>query len=116
MQGTYLKFYAHEYLTHQHTPVYSWLLEQAGNIGIQGGWVFKAIAGFGRHGIFPKDQLLELANDLPVEVVFMVSDDEAERLLETIRSEGMTLFYVRMPTEFGVINGERFISQQRDEL
>ena len=53
-----------------------------------------------------EDHFFELAGDLPVEVVFMVSDDEAERLLEAIRSEGLTLFYIKLPAEYGITNNE----------
>ena len=53
-----------------------------------------------------EDHFFELAGDLPVEVVFMVSEEEAERLLEMIRSEGLTLFYIKLPAEYGVTNGE----------
>jgi PII-like signaling protein len=106
MQGTYLKFYMHENRNHQHTLVYEWLLEQAKKLGIHGGSAFKAISGFGRHGVFHEDHFFELAGDLPVEVVFMVSEEEAEQLLDVIRSEGLTLFYIRMHAEYGVINGE----------
>ena len=105
MQGIYLKFYVHENRNHQHTLVYEWLLEQAKKLGIHGGSAFKAIAGFGRHGVLHEDHFFELAGDLPVEVVFMVSEEDAERLLEMIRSEGLTLFYVKFPAEYGVING-----------
>lgn len=106
MQGTCLKFYMHENRNHRHTLAYEWLLEQAKKLGIHGGSAFKAIAGYGRHGVLHEDHFFELAGDLPVEVVFMVSAEEAERLLEMIRNEGLTLFYVRMPAEYGVINGE----------
>jgi len=106
MQGTYLKFYVHENRKHHHILVYEWLLEQAQKIGIHGGSAFKAIAGFGRHGVLHEDHFFELAGDLPVEVVFMVSDEEAERFLELIRNAGLTLFYIRMAAEYGVINGD----------
>jgi len=106
MQGTYLKFYVHENRNHQHTLVYEWLLEQAKKLGIHGGSAFKAIAGFGRHGVLHEDHFFELAGDLPVEVVFMVSDDEADRLLELVKSSDLTLFYVRLPAEYGIINGK----------
>lgn len=106
MQGTYLKFYVHEGRKHQHILVYEWLLEQAKKMGIHGGSAFKAIAGFGRHGVLHEDHFFELAGDLPVEVVFMVSDEEAEQFLELIRNAGLTLFYVRMAAEYGVINGD----------
>jgi PII-like signaling protein len=106
MQGTYLKFYVHENRNHQHTLVYEWLLEQAKKLGIHGGSAFKAIAGFGRHGVLHEDHFFELAGDLPVEVVFMVSDDEADKLLEMVKSSDLTLFYVRLPAEYGIINGK----------
>lgn len=106
MQGTYLKFYVHENRNHHHILVYEWLLEQAKKQGIHGGSAFKAIAGYGRHGVLHEDQFFELAGDLPVEVVFMVSDCEAERLLEAIRNEGLTLFYIKLPAEYGITNSE----------
>ena len=106
MQGTYLKFYVHENRKHHHILVYEWLLEQAKKMGIHGGSAFKAIAGFGRHGVLHEDHFFELAGDLPVEVVFMVSEEEAEQFLELIRNAGLTLFYIRMAAEYGVINGD----------
>ena len=105
MKGTYLKFYVHETRHHHHTLLYEWLLEEAGKLGIQGGSAFKAVAGFGRHGVLHEDHFFELAGDLPLEVVFVVSDDEADRLMELVRKEKVPLFYVRMPAEFGIVNG-----------
>ena len=106
MQGTSLKFYMHENRNHDHTLVYEWLLEQAKKMGIHGGSAFKAIAGFGRHGVFHEEHFFELAGDLPVVVTFIVSDEDADRLLEKVKSSGLTMFYVRMAAEYGVINGQ----------
>ena len=103
MQGIYLKFYVHENRNHHHKLVYEWLLEQAKALGIHGGSVFKAIAGFGHHGVLHEDHFFELAGDLPVEVVFIVSEEQAERLLSLLRQEMLTLFYVKMPVEYGVL-------------
>ena len=105
MKGTYLKFYVHENRKHRHLLVYEWLLEQAKKIGIHGASAFKAIAGFGRHGVLHEQHFFELAGDLPVEVVFVISEEEADRLLALIRAEKLSLFYVRMPVEYGVTNG-----------
>jgi len=105
MKGTYLKFYVHENRKHRHLLVYEWLLEQAKKIGIHGASAFKAIAGFGRHGVLHEQHFFELAGDLPVEVVFVISEEEADRLLALIRAEKLSLFYVRMPVEYGVANG-----------
>jgi len=106
MKGASLRFYVHENRKHHHKLVYEWLLEEAKKIGIQGGSVFKAIASFGRHGVLHEDHFFELAGDLPVEVVFFVSDDEAERLMALIRAEKLSLFFVRTSAEYGVVGGE----------
>lgn len=105
MKGAYLKFYVHETRHHHHTLLYEWLLEEAKKLGIQGGSAFKAVAGFGRHGMLHEDHFFELAGDLPLEVVFVVSDDEADRMLELVRKENIQLFYVRIAAEFGIVNG-----------
>jgi uncharacterized protein len=107
MNGTLLRFYVHENRKHRHRLLYEWLLEQAKTLGIHGGSAFRAIAGFGRHGVLHEEHFFELAGDLTVEIDFAVSDDEAQRLLERIRAEAISIFYVRLPIEYGVIEGSR---------
>lgn len=104
MNGTYLIFYVQEDRTRHGMLLYEWLLKQARQLGLKGGTAFKAIAGFGRHGLIHADHFIELAGDLPVEVTFMASDEEAEHLLAFIKAEGQSMFYVRMPAECGFIN------------
>ncbi len=106
MNGICLRFYLHENRRLHGRLAYEWLLEQAKTLGIHGGSAFRAIAGFGRHGVLHEDHFFELAGDLPVEVVFFVSDAEAERLFELIRAEKVPLFYARSPVEFGTLNGQ----------
>jgi len=106
MKGTYLKFYVQEKRKLHGVLAYEWILEQARKIGIHGGSAFRAIAGFGRHGVLHEDHFIELAGDLPVEVGFAVTDVEAERFLQLIRDEQVSIFYIRLPVEFDVINGE----------
>lgn len=105
MQGTYLVLFMQENRTHHGTLLYEWLLSQARRLGLRGGTAFKAIAGFGRHGHLHADHFIELAGDLPVELTFMATDEEAERLLAFIQGEGLSMFYVRMPATYGAING-----------
>jgi len=101
MKGTYLKFYVHEKRRLHGVLAYEWLLEKARSLGIHGGSAFRAVAGFGRHGVMHEDHFYELQGDLPVEVGFAVSDDEADRLLALIEEEKVSLFYVRIPAEYG---------------
>ncbi len=106
MKGTYLKFYVHEHRRHHGILLYEWLLERARKLGIHGGSAFRAIAGFGRHGILHEDHFFELAGNLTVEVVFMISDEEAAQFLKVIEQEKVRVFYVRTSAEYGVLNGE----------
>ena len=73
--GTYLRFYMHENRKHHHVLLYEWLLEQAKSIGIHGGSAFRAIAGYGRHGILHEQHFFELAGDLTVTMEFLLSDE-----------------------------------------
>lgn len=107
MKGAYLRFYMHEGQRHGGRLLYEWLLETAKKAGIQGGSAFRAMAGFGRHGILHEQHFFELAGELPVEVEFLLPDDQAERLLETLKRENVLLFYSRSAAEFGVIEGNR---------
>ncbi|HEX7329778.1 MAG TPA: DUF190 domain-containing protein [Casimicrobiaceae bacterium] len=104
MSGTLLRFYVHENHKYRHVLLYEWLLEQAKALGIHGGSAFRAIAGFGRHGVVHEEHFFELAGDLTVAVDFAVTDDEANRLIERIRAEGIRIFYVRVPVELGIVN------------
>ncbi|HEX6138404.1 MAG TPA: DUF190 domain-containing protein [Casimicrobiaceae bacterium] len=106
MKGTLLRFYVHENRKHRHRLLYEWLLEQAKQLGIHGGSAFRAIAGFGRHGVLREEHFFELAGDLPVEIDFAVSDDEAQRLLDRIGAERISIFYVRLPIEYGSVEGD----------
>ncbi|MBL8251330.1 MAG: DUF190 domain-containing protein [Candidatus Competibacter sp.] len=105
MKGTYLKFYVHEHRRHRGILLYEWLLEHAKQSGIHGGSAFRAIAGFGQHGILHEEHFFELAGNLTVEVVFAISEQDADRLLESIERERLRIFYVRMPVDYGVTRG-----------
>jgi uncharacterized protein len=107
MNGTILRFYVHENRIHRHVALFEWLLEQAKKMGIRGGSAFRAIAGFGRHGLLHEEHFFELAADLTVEVEFVVTESEAEKLLALLRAERISIFYARVPAEFGAIEGDR---------
>jgi len=107
MKGTLLRFYVHENRKHHRIALFEWLLEQAKKIGIRGGSAFRAVAGFGRHGILHEEHFFELAADMTIEVEFVVSDEEAEKLLDLLRRERVSIFYARVPAEFGAIEGDR---------
>lgn len=106
MQGVYLKFYVQENRKYHSMLVYEWLLHVARDMGVRGGSVFRAIAGYGRTGVIHEDHFIELAGDLPLEVVFALGEREADALVERVRRENLPLFYVRMAAEYGVLGGK----------
>jgi len=106
MKGVCLRFYTHENRKVGGVLLYEWLLEQAKKLGIHGGTAFKAMAGFGRHGVLHEAKFFELAGELTVEVEFIVGDEDAARLLDHVRAARVRVFYARIPAEFDVIDGE----------
>ncbi|HTP46607.1 MAG TPA: DUF190 domain-containing protein [Casimicrobiaceae bacterium] len=107
MKGTILRLYVHENRTHHHISLFEWLLEQAKKLDIHGGSAFRAIAGFGRHGILHEEHFFELAADMTIAVEFVVTDDEADKLLALLRQERVSIFYARVHAEFDTIEGDR---------
>jgi PII-like signaling protein len=106
IQGSYLRFFVHENRKHHSILLYEWLLEQAKKMGIHGGTAFRAIAGYGRHGVMHEQHFFELAGELTVRVDFVVTSDEAAQLIKLTEEEKIPLFYAEMPAEFGVINSD----------
>ncbi len=104
MQGSFLRFYVHENERVHGRLAWEWLLEQANKLGVRGGSAFKAMAGFGRHHMLHEAKFFELAGALAVEVEFIVTDEEAQKLLDLLHREKIRLFYANIPARFGVIN------------
>jgi uncharacterized protein len=104
MQGSYLRFYVHENQRLHGRLAWEWLLEQANRLGIRGGSAFRAMAGFGRHHVLHESRFFELAGTLTIEVEFIVSDAEAQQLLQLVEAEKLRLFYACVPALFGVLN------------
>ncbi|HEU4662880.1 MAG TPA: DUF190 domain-containing protein [Dokdonella sp.] len=102
MTGFHLRFYTVVGRRIHHTLVYEWLLEQAMKIGIPGGSVFRAMAGYGRHGRLHEQHFFELAEE-PILIEFIVSAEQADALLALVRQEDLHLFYAKLPAEFGVV-------------
>lgn len=87
MKGIHLRLYTYENRKHGGLPVYEWLLNQARKLGIHGGSAFKAMAGYGRHGKLHEQRFFELAGEEPVLVEFIVTEEQADRLLACIIRE-----------------------------
>ncbi|TCT25285.1 DUF190 domain-containing protein [Thermomonas haemolytica] len=103
MKGIHLRIYTYENSRHAGKPLYEWLLEAAKAQGIPGGSVFRAMAGYGRHGVLHEERFFELAGSEPVLVEFITAPEQADALLEHLQQEGVQAFYARIEADFGVI-------------
>ena len=102
-QGAHLYFYCHAHTKHNGILLTEWLLEQAKKHGLGGGSVFRAIAGFGRHGVLHEEQFFELADDLPVKIEFLLGNAEADALLQLVRDADVDAVYARSPASFALL-------------
>lgn len=101
--GVSLRFFMRADARHQGKPLHEWLLEQARHEHLVGGSVFRAIAGFGRHGVLHEEAFFELAGKEPVMVEFILDDAAADHLLDRVRDTHVELFFVRACVEYGVL-------------
>lgn len=101
MNTVYLQVFVSEASRHHGKLSYEWLLDAAQALGVSGGSVFRAIAGFGRHGRHDAG-FFELAGELPVVVEFFVEAEVADRLLQVIAEADLKLVYAKLPAEIGV--------------
>lgn len=105
MTATVLRLYVHESRRFHGMLLYEWLLEQARRLGIHGGSAFRAVAGYGRHGILHEQHFFELAGELPIVAEFIVGDAQAEQILALLQRERIDLVYARWPAEFSSTAG-----------
>ncbi|MBI5753397.1 MAG: DUF190 domain-containing protein [Hydrogenophilales bacterium] len=98
-----LAFYVSEKQHHAAMPLYEWLLEEAKALGIHGGSVYRAIAGFGRHGRLHEETIFELAGELAVKVEFILDDALAGQMMERVRAQNLNVFYVRQEVQAGIV-------------
>ncbi len=104
MNAVALRFYVHRPRKHGKELLFEWLLARARELGIHGGSAFFAAAGYGRHGVIHEQRFFELPEVLPVMVEFIVTPEEADKLLALVRAEKIDAFCTRTPTEVIIIN------------
>ena len=100
-QGTYLRLFVPEALRLHGDLLYEWILKQAETIGIQGGSAVRAVAGFGRHGRMHEQHFFELAGQLPIILEFFATEEVINQLLELLKAENNSLFYIKFNAEAG---------------
>lgn len=102
MNGYQITFFTQQDRRHHGKPLAEWLLQLARDLHLQGATLMPAAEGFGKTGRLHSAHFFELT-DQPLEVVMVVTGDQAERLFARLHQEQVRLFYVKTPVEFGVL-------------
>ena len=102
MLGYQLTFFTQQDRSHQGRPLAQWLLDEARAIGIGGATLIPAAEGFGHDRKMRSVHFFELTEQ-PVQVILAVTEAECQRLLARIKEEGINIFVIKTPIEFGMI-------------
>jgi uncharacterized protein len=105
VQGYQLTFFTQQDHQHRGKTLAHWLIEEARSMGIGGATLVAASEGFGHHRRIHSARFIELA-DQPVEVIMAVTSDDADRLFAKLKEEQISVFYSKMPIEFGTTGEE----------
>ncbi|MCI6529908.1 MAG: DUF190 domain-containing protein [Mesosutterella sp.] len=100
-RGFQISFFTEQSRRKDGRPMGSWILETARSMGIPGGSLFSAAEGYGRDGWLRSASFFG-SGQTCVEVRFALSEKDAERLFSRLREEGVDVFFVRIPIEFGM--------------
>ncbi|SDY19882.1 DUF190 domain-containing protein [Nitrosomonas sp. Nm58] len=101
MRGYQLTFLTQQSRQHGGLPLGEWLLQEARKLGIRGATLFVAAEGFGHDGKLHSAHFFELS-DQPIEVTMALSAADVERMLTRLREEGINVFFIKTPIEYGM--------------
>lgn len=102
MQGYQITFFTQQDRQHGSTPLAQWLFAEAKRQGIRGATVSGSLEGLGHDGVTHAAGWFDLA-DQPVQVTMIVTAEESDRLFATLDAEGVKVFYMKAPVEFGFL-------------
>ena len=101
MQGCLVTLFTEQNRRHKGRPLTEWLLSLAKELNLPGATQMAAVQGFGHAGQMHSAHFLELA-DQPHRILLVMSEAQAQALLERIVAEGEKVFYTKTPVEYGI--------------
>lgn len=103
MKGVCLKFTTYEMEKHKNRLIYEWLLELSKKEGFEGCFIVRGIAGFGHQKKIHEEHFFELGSNVPIQIQFVLSSKDANKLLEILKNEKIPLFYTLSEIDYGHI-------------
>jgi PII-like signaling protein len=111
MKGYQLTFYTEQSRRQGRQTVVDWLLAKAKQVGIQGATVITATEGVSHAGVHHAARFFELT-DQPLQVIFAVTEIEAQLMFDAIQRENVHVFYTRCPIEFGMMGADEPVQRK----
>ncbi len=105
MLGCQLTFYTRQDRKHGSASLADWIMHKARDLGLDGATLIVANGGLGRDHKLHSARFFELGEQ-PVLIQIILPETEAQRLLTAVKAEGLRVFYVKTPVEFGVTGEE----------
>jgi uncharacterized protein len=102
MNGFQITFFTQQDRRHHGKPLADWLVHLAMEIGLRGATLISGKESFGHDRRIHSARFFELA-DQPQEILITATEQETQKLFERLTSEGVHLFYVKTPVEFGTL-------------
>ncbi len=106
MNGYQITFFTQQNRRFKGKQVGDWLMQLVEELGLRGASLHAGGVSFARGGRVHSAHFFELT-DQPVEVLIAATTEEATRLFDRLKAEGVHLFYVKTPVEFGVLGREQ---------
>lgn len=100
MRGYQIVFFTQQDRMHGRQPLAQWLLDESRRLGIRGATVNGGLIGLGHDGTVHAINMFDVS-DQPVQITLVVNDEELSRLSKRLTQEGVKLFYMKVPVEFG---------------
>lgn len=83
-RGQLLRIFIGEADQHEGVPLYEWLVRQARERHMAGATVLRGLEGFGTHSRMHTAKILRLAQDLPIIVEIVDTQENVQRFLELV--------------------------------
>ncbi|MBF0295951.1 MAG: DUF190 domain-containing protein [Magnetococcales bacterium] len=105
MKGYVITFFTRQDRRHHGKLLGEWLVNLAREMGLPGATLILGSMGYGHHRRIHSSHFFELAEQ-PQEIQIALNEVDAERLFQRLQEEGVRVFYVKTPVEFGALGDD----------
>jgi len=105
MKGFQVTFFTQHDHRHHDKPIANWLVHLAKEMKLPGATMIAGSEGFGQHRRMHLAHFFR-SSEQPLEVQIALTEEQFNRLFDRLKAEGVKLFYVKSPVEFGSLGGD----------